>query len=74
MFYEYVKGALELINNAENEFTSFKDLKKWEIKIGCSMTLTKLVLMDGLKEIPKEYPNINIYLVTNKSVSLTRCL
>ena len=25
MFYEYVKGALELINNAENEFTSFKD-------------------------------------------------
>ena len=29
MFYEYVKGALELINNAENEFTSFKDLSKF---------------------------------------------
>ena len=49
MFYEYVKGALELINNAENEFTSFKDLTKGEIKIGCSTTLTKLILMDTLK-------------------------
>ena len=44
MFYEYVKGALELINDAENEFTSFKDLTKGEIKIGCSTTLTNLKL------------------------------
>lgn len=34
MFYEYVKGALELINNAEHEFTSFKKLDKGEIKMG----------------------------------------
>ena len=60
MFYEYVKGALELINNAENEFTSFKDLSKGEIKIGCSTTLTKLILMDTLKKFHTEYPNINI--------------
>lgn len=60
MFYEYVKGALELINNAENEFTSYKDLSKGEIKIGCSTTLTKLVLLDTIKEFHKDYPNINI--------------
>ena len=60
MFYEYVKGALELINNAENEFTSFKDLSKGEIKIGCSTTLTKLILIDVLKEFHNDYPNINI--------------
>ena len=60
MFYEYVKGALELINNAENEFTSFKDLSKGEIKIGCSTTLTKLILLDALKDFNKDYPNINI--------------
>ena len=70
MFYEYVKGALELINNAENEFTSFKDLSKGEIKIGCSTTLTKLVLMSALKEFHLEYPNINI-IITN---DLTRNL
>ena len=65
MFYDYVKGALELINNAENEFTSFKDLSKGEIKIGCSTTLTKLVLLDALKNFHSDYPNINVD-ITNK--------
>ena len=70
MFYEYVKGALELINNAENEFTSFKDLSKGEIKIGCSTTLTKLVLMDNLKQFHKEYPNININITNDLTSNL----
>ena len=64
MFYEYVKGALELINNAEHEFTSFKDLSKGEIKIGCSATLTKLVLMNVLRDFHIDYPNVNI-IITN---------
>ena len=63
MFYDYVKGALELINNAENEFTSFKDLSKGEIKIGCSSTLTKLILLDTLKEFHIEFPNINVNII-----------
>ena len=70
MFYEYVKGALELITNAENEFTSFKDLSKGEIKIGCSATLTKLVLMDILKEFHKDYPNININITNGLTKDL----
>lgn len=60
MFYEYVKGALELINNAENEFTSYKDLSKGEIKIGCSTTLTKLILLEAVRKFHQDYPNINI--------------
>ena len=70
MFYEYVKGALELINNAENEFTSFKDLSKGEIKIGCSTTLTKLVLMDALKHYHHDYPNINISITNDLTSNL----
>lgn len=70
MFYEYVKSALELINNAENEFTSFKDLSKGEIKIGCSTTLTKLVLMDTLKEFHLDYPNININITNDLTSNL----
>lgn len=68
MFYEYIKGALELINNAEHEFTSFKDLTKGEIKIGCSTTLTKLVLIDTISKFNKDYPNINI-IVNNDLTS-----
>ena len=70
MFYEYVKGALELIGNAENEFTSFKDLSKGEIKIGCSTTLTKLVLMESLKDFHNEYPNININITNDLTSNL----
>lgn len=70
MFYEYVKGALELINNAENEFTSFKDLSKGEIKIGCSTTLTKLILMNALKDFHLDYPNININITNDLTSNL----
>ncbi len=70
MFYEYVKGALELINNAENEFTSFKDLSKGEIKIGCSTTLTKLVLLDTLKDFHQDYPNINVNITNDLTSNL----
>ena len=70
MFYEYVKGALELINNAENEFTSFKDLSKGEVKIGCSTTLTKLVLVKSLKDFHLDYPNININITNDLTSNL----
>lgn len=70
MFYEYVKGALELINNAENEFTSFKDLSKGEIKIGCSTTLTKLVLMDCLNKFHNDYPNIKFNIINDLTSNL----
>ena len=70
MFYEYVKGALELINNAENEYTSFKDLSKGEIKIGCSTTLTKLVLIEALKDFHLDYPNININITNDLTSNL----
>lgn len=70
MFYEYIKGALELINNAENEFTSFKDLSKGEIKIGCSTTLTKLILIDSIKKFHSTYPNINISITNDLTRNL----
>ena len=70
MFYDYVKGALELINNAEHEFTSFKALDKGEIKIGCSTTLTKLIIMDALAKFHKDYPNININITNDLTSNL----
>ena len=70
MFFDYVKCALELINNAENEFTSFKDLSKGEIKIGASTTLTKIILMDSLKEFHKDYPNIEINITNDLTSNL----
>ena len=65
MFYEYIKNAIELIENAQNEFSSFQELDKGEIKIGVSTTLTKLILMDKLKEFHKKFPNININITND---------
>lgn len=70
MFFDYVKGALELINNAENEFTAFKDLSKGEIKIVCSTTLTKLILIDALKNFHNDFPNININITNDLTCNL----
>ncbi len=70
MFYGYVKGALELIDNAEKEFTSFKDLSKGEIKIGCSTTLTKLILLDTIERFHKDYPNIDINITNDLTSNL----
>ena len=68
MLYSYIKDAIELINNAEADFTSFKDLDKGEIKVGISTTLTKLVLMDAIKNFHNDYPNIDIK-ITNELTS-----
>jgi len=68
MFYDYIKGALTLIQNAENEFTSFKTLKTGEVKIGCSTTLTKLLLSKTIEEFHQKYPSIDL-MITNELTS-----
>lgn len=70
MFYSYVSGALKLINDAENEFGAFKKLTKGEIKIGCSASLTKLVLLQALKEFHQDYPGIKINVVNELTSDL----
>ena len=74
MFYHYIKNALELIDNAENEFTSFKDLAKGEIKIGCSTTLTKLLLLKPVAKFHQDYPNIDIKITNNLTSELLKDL
>ena len=74
MFFDYIKGALELINNAENEFTSFKNLDKGDIKIGCSSTLTKLVLLEATNKFHQDYPGINITITNDLTSNLITSL
>ena len=40
-FYNYIKQAIEYINNAENKFIDLVNLETGCIKIGISSTLTK---------------------------------
>lgn len=70
MFFDYIKGALDLITSAENEFTSFKNLDKGVVRIGISTTLTKLILMDTVEEFHKLYPNVEINIVNGLTDNL----
>lgn len=63
MFYQYIEKALDFINDAEVEFTNFKDLTKGKINIGASTTLTKIFLLDAIEIFHKKYPEIDINVI-----------
>ena len=63
-FYNYIKQAIEYINNAENKFTDLINLETGSIKIGISTTLTREFLLPYLEEFHKLYPKIDIEIMT----------
>ena len=69
-FYNYIKQAIEYINNAENKFTDLMNLETGSIRIGISTTLTKEFLLPYLEEFHEKYPKIDIQIDTNVSAEL----
>lgn len=64
-FYNYIKIALEYINNAENKFNDLINLETGTIKIGVSTTLTKYFLTPFLEKFHDLHPRIEIKIDTN---------
>ncbi len=69
-FYNYIKQAIEYINNAENKFTDLINLDSGCIKIGISSTLTKEFLLPYLEKFHLLYPKIDIQIITNLTSDL----
>ena len=69
-FYNYIKQAIEYINNAENKFTDLINLETGSIKIGISTTLTKEFLLPYLEKFHSLYPKIDIQIATNLTAEL----
>lgn len=63
-FYNYIKQAIEYINNAENKFTDLINLETGCIKIGISTTLTKEFLLPYLERFHSLCPKIDIQIIT----------
>jgi len=68
--FDYIKGAMLQINNAENELLDFKELDKGEIRIGSSTTITRTYLIKSLKQFHKDYPNIKINITNDLTSNL----
>ena len=69
-FYNYIKQAIEYINNAENKFTDLINLETGNIKIGITTTLTKEFLLPYLEKFHSLYPKIDIQITTNLTSNL----
>ncbi len=69
-FYNYIKQAIEYINNAENKFTDLINLETGCVKIGISTTLTKEFLLPYLEKFHSLYPKIDIQIITNLTSDL----
>lgn len=70
MLYEKVKTALDILNDAENLFDEYSELKTGEIKIGISTVLTKVILVDAIKEFKAKYPGVKITIVNGLTSDL----
>lgn len=69
-FYNYIKQAIEYINNAENKFTDLINLETGCIKIGINTTLTKEFLLPYLEKFHALYPKIDIQIITSLTSEL----
>ena len=65
IFYNYVKDAMTIINNAENKFKDLINLETGTIRIGISQTLTKQFLLPYLKIFHETYPKIQVQINTS---------
>lgn len=72
LIFDKVKNAIMLIENAENEISSFKKLDFGYINIGASKTILHEFLMKYITEFHKEFPNIVIRVYTDKTSLLIK--
>jgi DNA-binding transcriptional LysR family regulator len=69
-FYNKIEIAFSFINDAENSFGDFKDMKLGEVKIGISSVLTKILLLDIIKEYRDKYPGVKISITNGLTSDL----
>ena len=72
ILYEYIKSAMDTINNGENTLSNLKNLDSGVIRIGSSTTVCRHVVMPYLEEFHKKYPKIDIQIVNNLTVNLIK--
>ena len=73
-FYNKIEIAFSFISDAENSFGDFKSMKLGEVKIGVSSVLTKVLLLDVIKEYRDKYPGVKISITNGLTSDLIHSL
>ncbi len=70
--FDKIKGAIELIESAEEDIKALTNLEFGSINIGASKTIIHEYLMPYIKKFHQYYPNINIRIYTDKTEELVK--
>lgn len=70
IFYNEIKSAMEIIDNAEQRLLEMINLDYGFLNIGISNTLTQKYLLPYIKKFHKKYPNIKIKIHTEPTNEL----
>jgi DNA-binding transcriptional LysR family regulator len=70
VFFDQIKQAIEIIDNAEDKLKEMIDLDFGSLNIGVSNTIVKKYLMSYIKRFHDMYPNIKITIYTNPTFHL----
>ena len=65
--YEYVSGALSLLETGEVRLNESRELVRGELTIGASNTLTECYLLKYLKQYHRIYPGVKVRILNGTS-------
>jgi len=72
VLFNYVKTAIDSIDNGENALSNLKNLDTGTIRIGVSTTICRYILMPYIEKFHEMYPNIDIQINNNLSNNLIK--
>ena len=72
ILFNYVKTAIESIDNGENALSNLKNLDSGTIRIGVSTTICRYILMPYIEKFHEMYPNVEIQINNNLSNNLIK--
>ena len=67
MLYEYVRGAMGLLETGEEKLSQSRDLQMGHLTIGASDTVTSQFLLPYLDRFHRQYPAIHIQIISGRS-------
>ena len=67
MLYEYVRSAMGLLETGEAKLSQTRELQMGQLTIGASDTVTGQFLLPYLDSFHRQYPAINIQIVSGRS-------
>lgn len=68
--YNYIIEPLNSLENTINITNNLNNIDNGSLKIGASLSVTKYLLIDAIKDFKKRYPNVDVTIKNSSSTNL----